>query len=58
MDLLLVFQELVEGDETHTIAALVQAIVVEAADFHTEGATLFSSSHALTGDTIARQPAA
>ena len=53
MDLLLVLEQLVEGDEAHAIAALVQAEVVEPGDLHPEGAALFAGTHTLTGDAIA-----
>ena len=53
VDLLLVLEQLVEGDEAHAIAALVQAEVVEPGDLHPEGAALFAGTHTLTGDAIA-----
>ena len=53
VNLLLVFQHLVEGDKAHAIAALVQAVVTEAADLDAEHAALFAGTDALTGDAIA-----
>ncbi len=52
MNLLLVLEQLVEGDEAHAIAVLVQAEVVEPDDLHPEGKALFAGTHALTGDAI------
>ena len=45
VDLLLVFEQLVEGNEAHPVAALVQTVIVEAGDFHPEGTAFFASAH-------------
>jgi len=52
LDLLIVFKQLVEGDEAYAIAAFVQAIVVETCDLNAIGASLLASARPHAGDTI------
>ena len=49
----MILQHLVEGDEAHPVAALVQTVVVETGDLHAEDAAFLAGAHALAGDAIA-----
>ena len=52
MDLLLIFKQIFEGDEPHSIAALVQPVVVETGDLNAEGASFFPGANALAGHSV------
>ena len=56
MDLLLGLQHLVEGHEPHCVAALVQAVVVEARDLHAIDARLLTNALGHLGDGGAGHP--
>ena len=53
LNLLLIFQQFVEGDEKNPIAALVQPVIRVTRDLNTEGATFFACADALASDAIA-----